>query len=260
MTIRLDQVRLSLSGKPVLNGVSAAFQRGCVTAVLGPNGAGKTSLLRVMAGIIPPDSGEAKHDDQTIATLNRTIRARQIGYLPQEANPVWNLTARELVALGRLPYRSPAAQDAQAIDDAMTATDTVSLADRPIKAMSGGERARVQFARVLAGNPDWILADEPLANLDPPHQRDVLALLRSAAFSGKGVIVVLHSLNAAARVADHIVLMRHGVIVATGAVAEVMTPDNLAATYGMDFSVSRDQGRLIIMPQVALRAASRASL
>ncbi|MEY2926140.1 MAG: hypothetical protein RL367_617 [Pseudomonadota bacterium] len=251
MTIRLDQVRLSLAEKLVLTGVSAAVERGKVTVILGPNGAGKTSLLRVMAGLALPESGVATIGDQAIAAINRTARARQIGYLPQEANPVWNLTARELVALGRLAWRTPAAQDAHAVDDAMTATDTLTLADRPIDAMSGGERARVQFARVLAGQPDWILADEPLANLDPPHQRDLLALLRAAAGQAKGVVVVLHSLNAAARVADHVILMRDGGIVAQGNPDVTLTPANLAATYGMDFDVLRDGSRMVIVPQQA---------
>jgi iron complex transport system ATP-binding protein len=172
--------------------------------------------------------------------------------LPQDATSVWNLTARGLVALGRLPHqqgwRGLSDSDWQAVNDAMTATDTLEFADRPINAMSGGERARVQFARVLAGNPDWILADEPLANLDPPHQRDLLALLGKAATTGKGVAVVLHGLNAAARVADDIILMRQGRIVAMGAKAEVLTEANLAQTYGMAFTIIEHQGALIIKP------------
>jgi iron complex transport system ATP-binding protein len=252
MTMRLDQIGLSLGGKPVLVDLSATLQPGRVTAILGPNGAGKTSLLRVMAGLCTPDIGKALLDDQPVGGMDHRARAKRIGYLPQEANPVWNLAARDLVALGRLPHRQGwhglTDGDWQAVNDAMTATHTLELADRLINAMSGGERARVQFARVLAGNPDWILADEPLANLDPPHQRDLLALLGKAAASGKGVAVVLHGQNAAARVADDIILMRQGRIVAMGTKAEVLTEANLAQTYGMAFAIIAHQGALIIKP------------
>ncbi len=251
MTIRLDQISLTLAGKVVLDAVTASLARGRVTAILGPNGAGKSSLLRVMAGLARPESGKITLDDQPIASMARSERARRIGYLPQEANHVWNLSARDLVALGRLPFRTNAIDDAIAIQAAMAATDTLPLAQRPIDAMSGGERARVHFARILAGNPDWILADEPLANLDPPHQRDILALLRAEKAKGKGIAVVLHGLNAAARVADSVILMRNGVIVAHGPTKDVLTKPNLTDTYGMDFTIIRRNDALLIMPQDA---------
>ena len=186
-----------------------------------------------------------------MGTLERTTRARKLGYLPQESSPVWNLKARDLVALGRLPHRSvfaPGTADAAAIEQAMADTDTLQFADRPINALSGGERARVQFARVLAGEPDWILADEPLANLDPAYQQSLLALLRTSANGGKGVVVVLHGLNAAARVADEIVLLRDGEIIAAGPKQTVLTQANLAAAYGIAFDVCMIEGHHIIRP------------
>lgn len=251
MTIRLDAVCLTLGGAQVLRGISASFEPGRVTAILGPNGAGKTSLLRILCGLRAPDSGVAELDSKPIAAYGRDERARLLGYLPQETNPVWNLRAREMVALGRLPHRSGFAAsgaDDEAINRAMADTDTTALADRPVNAMSGGERARVQFARVLAGEPAWILADEPLANLDPPYQRDLLNLLRASASAGKGVVVILHDLNAAARVADDIVLIRNGELVAAGPSQAVLTRANLAETYSMAFDILEHGGATLIKP------------
>jgi iron complex transport system ATP-binding protein len=253
MTISADQLCLTLGERPVLKDVTVTLERGQVIAVLGPNGAGKTSLLRTMAGLVTPQSGSIMLDGRNLSDIPLAERALRIGYLPQNGTPAWNVTARELVGLGRLPHRhrfaGPSAIDHALIDAALKATDTVHLAARTLNEMSGGERARVKFARILAGNPDWILADEPLANLDPPHHRDVLALLRAAARQGAGVVVVLHGLNAAARVADQIVLMRGGCLVAQGKTADVLTPDLLAHTYDMAFEVIEHAGSAVVVPQ-----------
>jgi iron complex transport system ATP-binding protein len=164
------------------------------------------------------------------------------------------VTVRELVSLGRLPHRgalsasSPA--DEAAIDSALSATDTGHLATRTIHSLSGGECARAKMARVLAGNPDWIIADEPLANLDPPHQRDMLALFRTAAAMGKGVIVILHQLNAAMRAADDVVLLKDGRIVAHGPKADVLTPEHLHETFDMAFDLTSHGEQQVVIPRV----------
>jgi iron complex transport system ATP-binding protein len=240
MTITTRSLSVTLGKTRVVDGATLTLQRGRVTAVLGPNGAGKTSLIRALAGLIPFD-GTISLDTVPLATLSPNERARRIGYLPQNGTPAWNVTVRELVSLGRLPYRStlsaPTAGDDVAIDAALAATDTANLASRTVGTLSGGERARVTMARVLAGKADWIIADEPLANLDPPHQRDLLRLLRAAAEAGDGVIVVLHQLNAAMRVADDIVLMKRGAIIANGAKADVMTSACLRQAFDMGFTM-----------------------
>lgn len=245
--IAADRLTLTLGGRAVLNDVSVTFGRGRVTAIIGPNGAGKTSLIRALAGLLP---GPVHLDGQPLATLSPVERARRIGYLPQDGEPAWNVTARELVALGRLPHRgrlaAPSAADAEAIAAALAATDTMQFADRAIDTLSGGERARVKMARVLAGDPDWILADEPLANLDPPHQRDMLALLKAATRTGKGAVAVLHQLDAAA-LADDVLILKDGSRIAFGPVREVMTPANLEVAFGMAFDVIAHQGRIAIL-------------
>ena len=247
--IGADRLTLRLGGRTVLDDISFALECGRVTAVIGPNGAGKTSLIRALAGLLP---GPVQLDGRPLAALPPVGRARRIGYLPQDGEPAWNVTVRELVALGRLPHRNrhaaPSVIDAEAVSAALAATDTAQLADRTIDTLSGGERARVKMARVVAGDPDWILADEPLANLDPPHQRDVLTLLRAAAASGKGIVAVLHQLDAAA-LADDVLILKEGRIVAFGPARDVMTPSNLETAFEMAFDVIAHQQRLAILPR-----------
>jgi iron complex transport system ATP-binding protein len=245
--IEVTNVSLRLGKARVLDDVSARFAQGRVTAILGPNGAGKTSLLRAMAGLVAVESAGV-----SLARLSLQERARTIGYLPQNGQPAWAITVRELVELGRLPHRSRFAAlshaDEAAIEAALAATDMAGLADRPVDALSGGEKARAKFARVLAGDPDWILADEPLANLDPPHARDVERLLRDAADGGKGVVVVLHQLNAALRLADDVVLIKAGRVLAAGPVRAVLEPDTLEALFGMRFRLVEDESGRALVP------------
>jgi iron complex transport system ATP-binding protein len=232
--------------------VDLALLPGRVTAVLGPNGAGKSSLVRAISGIIAPRSGAITIDGEALSGLEARERARKIGYLPQNGHPAWNVTARELVSLGRLPFRSPfaaaTAEDSEAVDEALAATDCLHLATRTIDQMSGGERARVLLARVLAGRPRWIIADEPLANLDPPHQHDVLDRLRAAAAHGTGIILVLHQINAAARAADDAILMAEGRVIAHGTVAETLEPARLETAFGMPFRRVADGEGFLIAP------------
>lgn len=249
--IVVDRLSVSLGGRPVVNNVSFALDPGRVVAIIGPNGAGKTSLIRALAGLIPLQSGTILIDGHAIGNMPAADRARRIGYLPQDGEPAWNVTAFELAALGRLPHRSrlaaPSATDDDAVFAALSATDTSRFAARTIRTLSGGERARVKMARVLAGEPDWILADEPLANLDPPHQRDMLALLRIAAESGKGAVAVLHQLDAAAT-ANDVLILKSGELIAFGRAREVLTPANLDAAFGMTFDIIDHEGRIAILP------------
>lgn len=251
--IRTDNLSVDLGRRRVLDDVSLDLARCRVTAILGANGAGKTSLLRAIAGLVPPSTGHIALDGEALSALSLPERARRIGYLPQNGQPAWALTVRELVALGRLPHRSPFAAlspcDEAAIDAAMAQTDVAGLADRTVDTLSGGEKARAKFARVLAAETDWILADEPLANLDPPHQQDVLRLMRAAADAGKGVLVVLHQLDAAARVADDLLILKDGRTIAFGPSAEVLTPATLEAAFNMPMDVIDLQGRTAILPR-----------
>ena len=249
--IAVDRLTLALGGQTVLNDVSLTLRPGRVTAIIGPNGAGKTSLIRALAGLVAPQSGRITIHGVPVAELSSVARARWIGYLPQDGEPAWNVTALELVALGRLPHRSrlaaPSPKDDEAVFAALAATDTARFAKRTIATLSGGEKARVKMARVLAGDPDWILADEPIANLDPQHQRDMLKLLHAAAARGKGAVAVLHQLDAATT-ADDVVILKNGSLIASGPARDVLSATNLEAAFGMTFDIVDHKGRIAIFP------------
>lgn len=247
-----DAISLTLGRRRVLDQVSFAFAPGRVTALLGANGAGKSSLLACLAALRRPDGGAARLGGIDVQTLDRSVRARAIGLLPQAADVHWDIDVRTLVGLGRFAHRGRWGEsdaDRAAVAAALAATDMTALADRGVERLSGGERGRALLARVLAGEPDWLLADEPLASLDPAHQLDVLARLRAVAAGGRGVVLVLHDLHLAARVADDAVLLKDGRIVAAGAADTVLTPPAIAEAYGIDVEIGRTpQGHRYILP------------
>lgn len=241
---------VTLGRRRILHGVDAAFAPGRVTVVLGANGAGKSTLLRAAAGLVPVAGGAVSIDGADVAALSPRERAQAIGYLPQDSVVHWNMRVRDLVTLGRLPHGNG---DAAAVERALMATHTIDLAERAVRSLSGGECARVLLARVLAGEPRWLLADEPLASLDPLHQLETLALLRDAATRGMGVVVVLHDLTQAAAIADEVLLLKDGRVLAHGATDRVMTHAHLAAAYGVGVEVlARADGRRVIVPDERL--------
>lgn len=252
MDISFDTVSLTLRGRLVLESVSGHLQKGKVTAILGANGAGKSSLLSCLAGLRTPDSGTILLGDRPLSGLTDQDRARSIGLLPQQADIHWEINVRALVALGRLPHQgrwTKTVADDAAIEKAMLQTDCAQFANRKALRLSGGEQARVLLARVLAGEPEWVLADEPLANLDPAHQMDAIACLKNVAANGAGVVLVLHDLTQAARIADQVIIMKQGCIQACGPCAEVLTQDQLALAFGVAVHISSDdRGAPIITP------------
>lgn len=206
---------------------------GQVTAVCGPNGAGKSSLLDVLAGLLPPAAGEVLLDGSPLADLAPRQRAQRIGYLPQTGEAAWNLSVRTLVGLGCLPHAAGADEDRRAVDAALVALDLVALADRPIATLSGGERARAMLARVLAGEPQVILADEPLANLDLAHQAVLLQQLRTMASAGWTVVLVLHDLAAAMNHADQVIVLDQGRLAACGLPVTALAESVISTVWGV---------------------------
>lgn len=250
--IEIAQLNVTLGKWPVLNNVSAQFRAGAVTVILGPNGAGKTTLLRAILGLTP-HSGAITLNQRPIAQMERQDRARRIGYLPQLVASNWDMRVGDTVMLGRMPHRgpfvAPTAQDHAAVTAAMMSTDTLAFAERTINQLSGGERARVLLARVLATQPEWLLIDEPLNHLDPNHQQQMLKLMRRQAELGMGVIMVLHDLNAAAHAADRVLLLRDGTVIAEGDTKTYLTRETLHAAYDAPFDITEmPSGRMIITP------------
>lgn len=245
-----QEVRVRLGGKPVVEGVTAIFETGTVTAILGPNGAGKSTLLACLAGLRKPQSGSVRLGGQALLEMAPRARARRIGFIPQTPEVAWAVEARILVGLGRTPFIGSSGlslEDAAAIDRAMAAAGVTELADRDVTTLSGGERGRVLIARALAGDPEWLLADEPLTGLDPGHQLDAGDLFRAMAHEqGRGVIVTLHDLSLAARIADRIIVMAAGTVLADGPPGEALSPAVMKAAYDVEARVVEGDGGPLI--------------
>jgi iron complex transport system ATP-binding protein len=243
MTLSIDSLSVHIRNIMILKNITAQFEPGKITVLLGPNGAGKSTLLRTLSALIAPSAGTINLDNQSLHEIPARRRAQKIGLLSQSAETHWDLSVRTVVALGRLPHHgwlggeSPV--DQAAITDAMQATDVMQFSDRPVLSLSGGERARVLLARVLAGKPQWLLADEPLAHLDLAHQRDVLGIFKQSAAQGCGVILVLHDLAQAAQIADDIVLLADGQIVARGEPASTLTKEHIEKVYGVAVEITK---------------------
>lgn len=235
---RLSVAGLSVerSRRSILDSISLQFASGEVTAVLGPNGAGKSTLLGCMAGLLRPSLGTVDLDGTSLTALAADERARRIAFLPQIPEISWPVDVVTLVALGRIPFRRRAsdADNEAAVRRALQATRTAQWSQRLVTTLSGGERARVLLARVLAGESDWILADEPFAGLDPAHQFEAAELLRSLASQGHGVVLTIHDLALAARIADRVVVLHRGRIVADGTPEAALTPSTLREVYGIE--------------------------
>ena len=240
VSLVLDHVGVTLGRRAVVRDVSATFRAGTLTAIVGPNGAGKSTLARAMLALVPA-TGTVRVDGIDAAAMSRADLARRVAYVPQGQLLHWPLTVERLVGLGRLPHLAPmsriSADDTAAIERAMDRADVLDLRDRIATELSGGERARVLFARALAIEAPALIADEPLASLDPGHQIDVMDMLRVEAAGGALVIAVLHDLTLAARYCDRLLLINEGRTVADGTPAEVLTTERLRAVYGIDARV-----------------------
>lgn len=252
-TLACRELTVDVPARRLLGPVNVAIRSGEVTAVLGPNGAGKSTWLATLCGGREPTSGAVFLDDADLALLDPRARALRVGFLAQGREVAWGLTVEAVVRLGRLPYHrvGPAGgrEDDAAVEAAIARCELGPLRHRNVLTLSGGERARVLLARVLAGDPDWILADEPLAGLDPAYQLDIVRLLRELAREGRGVIVTLHDLALVGRLADRVLVMRTGRIIADGPPHDVLTPNVMSVAYGVAVDVlTAADGEQVVLP------------
>jgi iron complex transport system ATP-binding protein len=223
--IQARAIGVSLGGTQVLHGIDVALPAARWTSVVGPNGAGKSTLLKALAGLLP-HSGEVQLFGRPLAQWRGRERARRLAWLGQGEQGADDLSVWDVAMLGRLPHQPwlapPSEADRSAVEQALRATQAWDWRHRPLGALSGGERQRVLLARLLAVNADVLLMDEPLANLDPPHQADWLLLVRDLVASGKTVVSVLHEIGMALH-ADHMVVVADGRVRHQGACDDPVT-------------------------------------
>lgn len=250
-TIEARALRVDLAGRRVLDDVSVALTPGSLTALVGPNGAGKSTLLRALADLVPLAGGDVRLGG--VGTeADGARRSRLIAFLPQDRTVHWDLTVAHVVALGRLAQetspRAATAADRAAVDAAMRRMDIAHLAGRPIQGVSGGERARVLIARALAQETAILLADEPVAGLDPAHQLALFELLRELAREGRTVLVALHDLSLALRFADRLVALHEGRVAADGSPRAALSPEVVARIFGIQSRVADIDGVPVLVP------------
>jgi iron complex transport system ATP-binding protein len=231
------EISVRLGGRTILDNVSVTLPPNEFVALVGPNGAGKTTLIKALAGLIPA-FGKVEIDGHDRAQMKARERARTLAYLPQGHDFSWPLPAAEIVALGRFPHADPFSpvtpEDREAVTQALELTGMKAYATRIVTTLSGGERARIALARVLATHAKILLADEPTMSLDPRHQFVVMEILRHTARVRGATLAVVHDLSLAARYADRVLILEKGRIVAEGKPADTLTPDRIARFFGVE--------------------------
>ena len=251
IAISAESISVNAKNRCILNRVDTAIFAGQWTAIVGPNGAGKSTLLRALAGLQPLAQGQVQLLGQPLAQWPRKAQARQLAWLGQgEAAPA-DLSSYDVAMLGRLPHQNwlaaPSAADHAAVAQALQATQAWDWRDRPLGELSGGERQRVLLARALATQAPVLLMDEPLANLDPPHQSDWMATVRRHAAQGGTVVSVLHELGVALQ-SYCLIILQAGQLVHHGPSDDAVTHAALEAVFDQRIRVCAVQGQWVALP------------
>jgi iron complex transport system ATP-binding protein len=254
--MELKNVCYKVGNTQILRGISLELRPGEILALAGPNGAGKSTLLGVMAGDLTPTSGAVSLFGRPVSSYKLRALARQRAVMLQEARVSFPFTVAEIVSMARVAVPGSPAQDDAAVAAALLATDALQLADRRFPSLSGGEKARVSFARTMAQETALLLLDEPTAALDIRHQEMLMGLARGLADSGRAVATVLHDLSLAAAWADRLALIGDGQLVDIGPVAEVATGPALSCLYQHPVAVECDPvtRRPVVLPRRGLAA------
>ncbi len=239
---RVENIRLDIGGRKILDDVTLDFPGGEITALVGHNGSGKSSLLKIMARQVPQTAGNVLFDTRSVSSLESREFARNVAYLPQDVSTGAGMTVRELIACGRYPWHGAlgrfTADDRQKVEEALALTHLEPFADRLVETLSGGERQRAWIAMLVAQDSKCLLLDEPTSALDIAHQMEVLSLVRRLSREkGLSVVIVLHDINMAARFCDGIHALRQGVVAASGRPAAIMRGETLREIYGIAMDV-----------------------
>lgn len=239
----LKDLRVTRQNRPVLDGIDLSVGQGEFVGLLGPNGAGKTTLLRAALGLLPADG------HSSLAALPSDVRARAAAFMPQGREIAWPMPVEAVVALGRIAHPDAArVADRAAIDRAIAALRIEAFRHRPATELSGGEQARVLIARALAQDAPMLIADEPIAGLDPAAQIGVMRLFRDLAGKGQTVFASLHNLGLAARYCTRLVMLCDGRIAADGPPEKVLTAENVARVFGITAHLSNGPDGLLFQP------------
>ena len=251
MRLQAKRVTVETAGCAIVGDADLCLLPGELVGLIGPNGAGKSTLMRAIVGVLP-HRGEVLLDGVSDRRLTPRAKARMLAYLPQERRVEWAISVREMVALGRHPFERRFAratrEDHEAVERALDEVGLAGIATRSAKVLSSGELALALLARTLAVGAPLLLADEPVAALDPYHQLHVMELLRQRARAGTGVLAVLHDLTLASRFCDRVVVMRQGRVVREGPPRSIIDAALLQEVYGVAPLIGEHEGTRWVMP------------
>lgn len=251
--LQTSQLQVQLGGRAVLQGIDLQITAGRWTCVVGPNGAGKSTLLKALAGLLP-HSGHVIWQGQPLQSLSARARALQLSWLGQGEATTLDLRVWDVAMLGRLPHQgwlgAPTEQDAQMVEAALKATQAWDWRERTLGELSGGERQRVLLARAMAGNAPVMLMDEPLANLDPPHQVDWLEQVHCLRAQGTTVVSVLHEIGMALH-ADEVIVMDQGQVIHHGECRDPASHAAIEAVFGHRIRIHALDGQWVVLPRTA---------
>jgi iron complex transport system ATP-binding protein len=249
--IRARNVGLRLDSRTILEDMSLDVERGEILALVGPNGAGKSTLLSVLSGDRAPDSGTVTIDGRDVGAIRHSELARLRAVLTQENSVSFPFRVSEVVAMGRSPWArlAESRDDVAVVNAALAATDVAHLGDRRYTTLSGGEKARVSLARVLAQHTPVVFLDEPTAALDLRHQEDVMQVAKAIAAEDRAVVMVLHDLSLAGAYSDRLALIAHGKIDAIGTPRQVLTAERVERVYGLPVDLHDVGGRPVVVPR-----------
>jgi iron complex transport system ATP-binding protein len=245
MRLEASEITAGYGGADVLTGVAIAVRAGEFVGLIGPNGCGKSTLLRVLSRVLQPRRGSVRLDDQELRHWSAKEIAQRLAFVPQQEPATFDFTVRDIVLMGRHPhhrrFQGETAEDYLLVNRALADTDILTLADRPVTQLSGGEHRRVLLARALAQQTPMLLLDEPTAHLDVTHQVELLTLVqRLTRERGVGALAALHDLSQAAEFCDRLILLRLGRVIAAGEPEAVLTPENLRAAYAAHAQIGRN--------------------
>jgi iron complex transport system ATP-binding protein len=254
VVIRAERLTKRYGANLAVDHIDLEVGAGEIVGILGPNGSGKTTLLRMLAGTRHPQRGTVTLDETPLERLSRAALARRMAVVPQETQLAFDYTAAEVAMMGRYPhlraFQIEGPSDIAVVEEALAATGTLHLKDRPFATLSGGEKQRVVIASALAqiGDEGVLLLDEPTASLDLRYQLEIADLLKALHRDRQIAIVIsTHDLALAGTLCDRIALIRDGAIVASGAPDEALTPDNIRDVYGVHAEVLRHGGQRLVI-------------